>query len=145
MKNMRFEVVLSLALLGCASGRAQPAMTPFRLSASDWGAAARATGARAAPGQPIIVDFKKGDRLPVIIQVDGDIAETTPALTTVWLTAKRDFSLRLSGAEIKTSLDGVHFDDKPSAPGRFQLGWRLTPEDGGKIVVHVTTPEHAVR
>jgi hypothetical protein len=118
-------------------------MPPFRLSASDWGAAARSTGARAAPGQPIIVDFKKGDRLPVIIQVDGDVAETTPALTTVWLTAKRDFSVRLSAGEIKTSLDGIHFDDKPAAPGRFQLGWALTPEEGGRIVAHVTTPRHS--
>jgi len=142
MKNICCKVALSLALFGCAARGAHPEMPPFRLSASDWGAAARGTGPRAAPGQPIIVDFKTGDRLPVIIQVDGEIVETTPTLSTVWLTAKRDFSVRLSGSEIKISLDGVHFDDKPAAPGRFQFGWSLTPE-GGKIVAHVTTPRHA--
>ena len=77
------------------------------------------------------------------IQVDGEIIETTPSPSAIWLTAKRDFSVRIQGSEIKTSLDGTHFDDKPALPGRFQLGLGPTPEGGPKLSLHVTTPVHA--
>jgi|SRR6185369_10506009 len=94
-------------------------------------------------GQPLIIDFKAGDRIPVSIQADGEVVETTPSPSTIWLTAKRDFSLRIRGAEIKTSLDGVHFDDKPAVPGHFQFGLEATRESGAKVVVRITTPVHA--
>jgi len=110
--------------------------------ASQWSTGPRKSAAAPAPGQPIIVDYKAGDRIPVVIQVDGEIVETTPSPSTIWLTAKRNFSVRISGSDVKTSLDGVHFDEKPAEPGRFQFGYEVTREGGGKVVARITTPQH---
>ena len=90
-----------------------------------------------------IVEFKAGERIPVSIQVDGEILETTPSPSTIWLTVKRDFAVRINGAEIKTSLDGQHFDEKPRVPGHFQFGLQATRDGGAQVVAHVTTPVHA--
>jgi hypothetical protein len=139
LKNSWKLAVFSCAVaLACATGCAQPALSPVRLRAGDW----RPSAALAA-GQAVVLDFKAGDRIPVSIQVDGEIIETTPSPSAIWLTAKRDFSVRIRGSEIKTSLDGIHFDDKPAAPGSFQLGLGPTPEGGPKLSLHVTTPVHA--
>ncbi|HEY3252334.1 MAG TPA: hypothetical protein VGJ91_00215 [Polyangiaceae bacterium] len=125
------------AVLGMLSGCAHGALNPVRVRASDplpWPAVRQ--------GQGLIVDYKAGERIPVSMQVDGEIIETTPNPSVVWLTVKRDFSVRIRGAEIKTSLDGVHFDDKPAVPGHFQFGYQVTREGGARVVVHVTTPVH---
>jgi hypothetical protein len=130
--------------LGCACllsgglGCAPAGMAPLRVAAGDV-----AAWPPLAPGQPLIVDFKAGQRIPVRIQVDGEIIETTPSPSIIWLTAKRDFSVRVRGSEIKTSLDGVHFDEKPAVPGSFQFGLHATRQDGVQVVVNVTTPVHA--
>jgi hypothetical protein len=137
MKNSGNLAIFSCAL-ACATGCAQPALSPVRMRAGDW-----RPSAGVAAGHPLVLDFKAGDRIPVSIQVDGEIIETTPSLSAIWLTAKRDFSVRIRGSEIKTSLDGIHFDDKPAAPGRFQLGLGPAPEGGPKLSLHVTTPVHA--
>jgi hypothetical protein len=140
------QTMLSIAtkILGCGlaisavTGCAHSAVTPLRLRAGDW-----RQSTRPAPYQPVVLDFKAGDRIPVSIQVDGDVIETTPSPSVIWLTAKRDFSVRIRGSEIKTSLDGTHFDDKPARPGSFQLGLGPTAEGGPKLSLHVTTPVHA--
>jgi len=131
--------ILALVLLANAlSGCAHASISPLRVSAN-----APAPWPPLREGQPLIIDFKAHDRIPVSIQADGDIAETTPSPSTIWLTAKRDFSVRIQGAEIKTSLDGVHFDERPSAPGHFQFGLEATRERGARVVVRITTPLHA--
>jgi hypothetical protein len=124
--------------LGVVTGCAHATVAPLRLRAGDW-----RPSSRPAPDQPVVLEFKAGDRIPVTVQVDGEIIETTPSSSTIWLTAKRDFSVRIRGSEIKTSLDGMHFDDKPAQPGQFQLGLGPTPEGGPKLSLHVTTPVHA--
>ncbi|MEO8902669.1 MAG: hypothetical protein ABI627_14175 [Polyangiaceae bacterium] len=80
---------------------------------------------RLAVGQPLIISFKAAERIPVDVQVDGEIIETTPTPSIIWLTAKRDFSVRIQGSDIKTSLDGMHFDERPAVPGHFQFGVRF--------------------
>jgi len=133
-----FRICL-LAVFTCfAAGCAQQAIAPLRVSAN-----APAPLHQLRPGQPLIVDFKAGDRIPMSIQIDGEVIETTPSPSIVWLTAKRDFSVRINGKEIKTSLDGQHFDQKPAVPGHFQFGLSSTREEGTKVVVHITTPVHA--
>jgi hypothetical protein len=139
MHNERAIVLLYGALtLGVCAGCASSSVAPLRVRAADW-RPSRPLLAR----QPLVIDFKAGDRIPVTIQLDGEIVETTPSPSVIWLTAKRDFSVRIQGSEIKTSLDGKHFDDKPAQPGRFQIGLGPTPEGGPKLSVHVTTPVHA--
>ncbi|HEX2674820.1 MAG TPA: hypothetical protein VHM25_28285 [Polyangiaceae bacterium] len=133
----RFIILAALAsatTMSCA----QSPITPLRVSAH-----APGPWPPIREGQPLIIDFKAGDRIPVSIQADGEVVETTPSPSTIWLTAKRDFSVRIRGAEIKTSLDGVHFDEKPAVPGHFQLGLEATRETGAKVVVRITTPVHA--
>lgn len=132
----RFILIAALAV--SASSCAHSSMAPVRVNAS-----APGPWPPLREGQPLIIDYKAGERIPVSIQVDGEIIETTPSPSTIWLTAKRDFSLRIHGADIKTSLDGVHFDEKPAVPGRFQFGLEATREGGAKVVVRVTTPVHA--
>jgi len=133
----RFVILAALAsstTISCAHS----SIAPVRVSAN-----APAPWPPIREGQPLIIDFKAGDRIPVSIQADGEVVETTPSPSTIWLTAKRDFSVRIRGAEIKTSLDGVHFDEKPAVPGHFQLGLEATRESGAKVVVRITTPVHA--
>jgi hypothetical protein len=132
------RVLLLAALVFFPASCAHPAITPLRVSAS-----APAPWPPLREGQPLIIDFKAHDRIPVSIQADGDVVETTPSPSTIWLTAKRDFSVRIRGSEIKTSLDGVHFDQKPAAPGHFQLGLEATRETGARVIVRITTPLHA--
>ena len=132
------RLFLFAALAGLAGGCAHSSIAPLRVAAN-----APAPWPPLRAGQPLIIDFKAGDRIPVSIQVDGEIIETTPSPSTIWLTAKRDFSVRINGTEIKTSLDGLHFDEKPAAPGQFQFGLEATREGGAKVVARVTTPVHA--
>jgi hypothetical protein len=120
--------------LGCA----QSALTPLRVRAFD-----HTPWPPLAKDQPLIVDFKAGDRIPVTLRVDGEILATTPDPSTIWLTAKRDFSVRVRGSELRTSLDGAHFDDKPKTPGQFRLGLQTTREAGIQVVLRLTTPVHA--
>jgi hypothetical protein len=132
------RILLLAGLAGLLASCAHTGLTPLRVSAS-----APAPWPPLREGQPLIIDFKAHDRIPVSIQVDGEVVETTPSPSTIWLTAKRDFSVRIRGSEIKTSLDGVHFDEKPAVPGHFQLGVGATREEGTRVVVRVTTPVHA--
>ena len=132
------RVLFLAALAGCSASCAPSAISPLRVSAS-----APAPWPPLREGQPLIIDFKAHDRIPVSIQADGDVVETTPSPSTIWLTAKRDFSVRIHGSEVKTSLDGLHFDEKPSVPGHFQLGLEATREQGARVVVRITTPVHA--
>jgi len=132
------RILLLAAFVGSVVGCAHSSMSPLRVSAS-----APAPWPPLREGQPLIIDFKAHDRIPVSIQVDGEVIETTPSPSTIWLTAKRDFSVRIRGSEIKTSLDGVHFDEKPAVPGHFQFGVEATREHGVRVVARITTPVHA--
>lgn len=134
----RPPVVPWLAVFVCVlTGCAHSSLSPLRVRASE-----PSSWPQLQPGQPLIIDFRAGERIPVSIGVDGEIVETTPNPSTVWLTAKRDFSVRIRGSEVKTSVDGVHFDDKPAVPGQFQLGIEAKRGVGARGVVHITTPVH---
>lgn len=132
--EMWVMIALALALV---SGCAHTELAPLRLRAGDF----RPT-TRLQPGQALILAFKSGERIPATIVVDGEVVETTPSPSVVWLTVKRDFWLRIRGSEIKTSLDGVHFDQKPAAPGHFQVAITATRDSGPKVSVSITTPVH---
>jgi hypothetical protein len=137
MPFARLMVLSALTALLSVTGCAHASVTPLRVRASDsrhWGSAAL--------GHPLIVDFKAGERIPVSIQIDGEILATTPSPSVIWLTVQRDFSVRIQGTDIKTSLDGVHFDDKPDVPGHFQFGLQATRDADLQVVVHLTTPVH---
>jgi hypothetical protein len=123
---------LALNTSGCAASTPEPVV----VRASDFGRTS------APAGHPIVLAFKAGDRIPVVFDVTGEIVEVTPRPTTLWLTAKRDFFLRIDGSSLKTSLDGVHFGH-PRAPGSFRIGLGPEPGGGTKLEVSVKTPVHA--
>lgn len=129
-----------LAIVACTLSACAHSVAPLRVRAAD-----SVNWPPLAQGQPLIIDFKAGDRIPVTIGIDGEIIQTTPNPSRIWLTAKRDFSVRVQGSEIKTSLDGSHFDDKPAVPGRFQLGLQAQRGAGTEVIVNVVTPVHAKR
>lgn len=129
----RFAVVslFALSLAGC--GASAP---PVQIRASDFGRA------QVPPGHPIVLAFKAGDRIPVVFDLSGEIVEVTPRPTELWLTAKRDFFLRIDGKGLKTSLDGVHFGH-PREPGSFRIGLGPRAGGGAEVDVSVHTPVHA--
>ena len=134
----QFRILSLVALVGSLASCVHTPLSPVRVRASE-----STPWPPLREGQPLIIDYKAGERIPVSIQVDGEVVQTTPNPSTVWLIAKRDFSVRIQGAEIKTSLDGLHFDEKPSVPGHFQFGLKATREGGAQVVVQITTPVHA--
>src|SRR3954463_13721598 len=102
--------LLSVGLSGCGSSAASPVV----LRPAEFGRTP------IPAGHPVVIAFKAGDRIPVIFDVTGEIVEITPRPSELWLTAKRDFFLRVHGAKIETSLDGVHFG-RPREPGSFRF------------------------
>ncbi len=125
---------------GCAHTAAGPYIDPLPIRAAEFDDPAfRAM----SQGNPVIIEFLPGDRIPVELVVDGEVVATDPATATFALQAKRAFFLRIHGADLKTSLDGKSFDRKPTAPGAFRIGVEKTAEKGPMLSVHITTPVHA--
>jgi hypothetical protein len=124
--------VACLLALGCASS--QPAVV---IRSADLGKAPLLAG------RPFVIAFKAGERIPVILDVSGEIIEVDPRPSRVWLVAKRDFFLRIDGARITTSLDGVHFDRRPAKPGSFRFGFGADAANGPHVEVAIVTPVHA--
>lgn len=118
--------------LGCAS--TQP---PIVIRAADLGKAPLFAG------RPFVVAFKAGERLPVLLDVSGEIVELDPRPSRIWLVAKRDFFVLIDGARVRTSLDGVHFDRRPEKPGSFRFGIGSDPTNGPHVEVAIVTPVHA--
>ncbi|HTQ04841.1 MAG TPA: hypothetical protein VMI54_13340 [Polyangiaceae bacterium] len=124
--------VAAFATAGCAA--APPA---FSLRAADFGKVP------IPPGRPLVLAFKAGERVPVVLDVSGELVDIDPRPTRVWLTAKRDFFVRIDGSKVTTSLDGVHFDRRPAKPGTFRFGLASDPANGAHIEVAIVTPVHA--
>ncbi len=124
-----FVTVASLA--GCASSP-----PPFSIRGADFGKVP------IPPGRPLVLAFKAGERIPVVLDVSGEVVDIEPRPTRVWLRANRDFFVRIDGAHVTTSLDGVHFEH-PRKPGSFRLGLASDPAGGAHVEVAIRTPVHA--
>ena len=130
------QFAVAALVAGLAAGCASSGASPVELRATEFGRSP------VPAGHPIVLAFKAGDRIPVVFDVTGEIVEITPRPSELWLTAKRDFFLRIDGSSLKTSLDGVHFGH-PRAPGSFRIGLGPEPGGGTKLEVSVKTPVHA--
>ena len=124
--------LLGVVLSGCAASVASPVV----LRPADFGRTP------VPAGHPVVIAFKAGDRIPVIFDVSGEIVEVTPRPSELWLSAKRDFFLRVEGTKLQTSLDGVHYGH-PREPGSFRLGISSKPSGGFEVQVSIRTPVHA--
>lgn len=56
----------------------------------------------------LVVEFKLGDRLPVNLKAEGDLFESVDNNPT-FVDVKRDFYVKVAGANIHMSFDGVDF------------------------------------
>jgi hypothetical protein len=129
-------VTLVFALLAYASGCASP-VEPLRVRAADLGHLDAAPDLRV---RPIVIEFQEGDTLPVDFTLSGDLLELVPG-TSVVLRARRRFFLRMGPDGLTVSLDGVHFGERPKAPGTFRLGLEAS-RAGSRVKLDIKTPTH---
>jgi hypothetical protein len=96
-------------------------------------------GAPAArPGQPVVLEFEKGDRIPVNLAFQGQLFELAPEHPPIDLVARRHCFVRADARGIHGSLDG-NFDEKPLEPGKFSLFFEITRQ-AAALNVSVTSP-----
>jgi hypothetical protein len=129
-------LILVLTLVACATGCA-PAVEPLRVRASDLGHLEAPPDIRV---RPVIIEFQEGDALPVDFTLSGDLLELAPG-TSVVLRARRRFFVRMGPDGLTVSLDGVHFGERPKAPGTFRIGLSATPA-GSRVKLDIKTPTH---
>ena|SRR5579871_1451630 len=94
-----------------------------------------------ANGRSVIVEFDRGDRIPVELTFKDEAFELEPAGPKLELVARRRCFIQVGPDRLKTSLSGTDFDRHPRAPGYFHVGLELTRERR-RLVVDVTTPKH---
>jgi hypothetical protein len=128
MDRTCLPLLASLALAACA---ATP--EPRVVRAADLGE----LGA-VSPGQPLVVVFERGDKIPLTFRVGGPLVATPDGLAPISLEVKRRFYLRITEDGVATSLDGKRFGDVVS-PGTFAIGVGATKE-GALATVEITTP-----
>ncbi len=127
--------VASIALwtLGCASSR-----EAFRVRYADIAAGGMQDYSGAAP---LVVEFEKGDRLPVDFSFAGEDFELVPSKPKFEIVAKRHCFVRFGGDGIRVSTDGRHFDEKPKAPGSFHVGFSAKRGEPTKLEVAIVAPK----
>jgi hypothetical protein len=92
-------IVLGMATISEARTVRATEMTPALWSKLEAGASS---------GDPMIVEFRQGDQLPVNIAAKGDLIETAQSGSTT-VQIKRNFWLRLQNNDVDMSLDGVTY------------------------------------
>jgi len=96
--------------------------------------------ARAYRGdRPLVVEFQKGDRVPVDFHFDGQYFALTPVPAFDVIATEHCF-VRFWRDGIRVSPDAEHFDGKPRQPGQFRLGLSSAAGQGAKLEISVRTP-----
>jgi hypothetical protein len=121
-------VSAGLMALGCAHAAA-----PMRVRYGDIDKGAM-KGLTA--GQPLIIEFQPGDRIPVNFELTGDGFELEPQHPQLELVVKEHYFLRVGDGGLRMSPDPDHFD-KPKHPGSFRVGFWLGPDQRAKVNVVV--------
>ena len=93
-----------------------------------------------AKGQPLIIELREGDTLPLDFSLEGPLLESAKDAPPIILTAKRRFFLRIDGDGIHSSLDGKDFSKNAAAPGTFQIGIGATRERGTRANITIKGP-----
>lgn len=127
----------SLGLLSLLAGCAGAAPEPLRVRAADLGTLDEAL---VKTGRPLVIEIQQGEVIPLDIDVGGDLV-AAPEGTSIPLTAKRTFFLRIDKDGLTTSLDGNTFGTKPRVPGSFRFGVSATRARGLRSEIVVRTPQ----
>ncbi|APR79255.1 Hypothetical protein A7982_04602 [Minicystis rosea] len=130
-------VTFVLALVSLAGCAASP--EPLRVRAADLGKDGAVLDTK---NRPLIIELAEGDTLPVDFSLTSDLVELAPAAPALSLRARRRFFVRIDRDGVKTSLDGVHFGERPAHPGSFRFGLSATPK-GTRVEVDIKAPVHA--
>jgi hypothetical protein len=124
-----FATLASVALLaGCAAGPAPKVVRATEL--------AQMEGAPA--GQPLVILFEPGDKIPLAVTVGGPLVKSPDGAPPIALEVKQRFYLRIEDGKMSTSADGVSFGDV-AEPGSFAFGVGAT-KDGPTASVQIVTP-----
>jgi hypothetical protein len=91
--------------------------------------------------RPLIVEFEKGDRLPVQLEVTSGQFAFEPSPAKLELVVQQHCFVRFDGSGVKVSRDGIDFD-APSEPGSFRLGLNVVPGRRPFVEVNLTAPRH---
>ena len=78
----------------------------------------------------LVVEFREGDEIPVTMQAEGDLLETSEAVAS-YVTIKRNFWVRVEQGDLKMSLDGVKFKPFNKLISGTLTAGASTEEDGG--------------
>lgn len=89
--------------------------------------------------RPLVVEFEKGDTLPLRFKLDGPFLKTPDEAPLLSLRVVRHFYLRIDKSGLRASTNGKDFDSKPATPGRFRAGFGVV--DGKTISeISISTP-----
>ena len=132
-----FSLVLWGALAGLTTLGCAHSVAPKRVRYADInsGALQGYTGA-----EPLIIEYQPGDRLPVNFEFIGEDFELQPQHPPLELVAKRHGFVRIAANGIRTSPDPGHFDNKPSQPGSFRVGFGAVQGKPAKLDVVIAAP-----
>ena len=82
--------------------------------------------------QDYLIEFRKGDSLPMSFTAEGDFFETQQAQPTP-LIVKKDIWMKVDGSKFEFSLDGKNFKPLPQvAQGLFSIGASSSDASGGR-------------
>jgi hypothetical protein len=90
--------------------------------------------------EPLIIEFQPGDRVPVNFELTGEGFELQPQHPPLELVATQRCFLRISAKGFRVGLDPDHFDDKPSQPGSFRIGFGAVRGQPAKVDVVIAAP-----
>ena len=123
--KMWFTIVLSTLTLGAAIANLPPPRV-LRASSTD---PKTLTDFYAGKLSGVALEFRPGDRIPIVFQSHGDFLESTDANPS-FVVVKRSFFLEMSGGQVVMSLDGTTFHPFTElATGSFEIGATASPDD----------------
>jgi hypothetical protein len=126
-------VLTGLTSFGCAHS---PAPMRVRFADINHGALQGYTGAA-----PLLVEFQKGDRVPVNFELTGEGFELDPSHPALELVATQHCFLRVGSDGFRLGLDPDHLDDKPRKPGSFRIGFGAARGQPAKVEVVIAAPQ----
>lgn len=94
----------------------------------------QATWGKVFAGQlkDFLIEFRKGDMLPLTFTAEGDFFETQQAQATP-LKVKKDLWMKVDGSKLEISLDGTNFKPLPQvAHGLLMIGASADDTSGGR-------------
>jgi len=85
----------------------------------------------------IVIEFRRGDELPVNLRVEGDLLETTHSATS-YIGVKRNFWLKVQQNNVQFSFDGVNYSEITEAlTGSVSAGTASDPNGGTANEINV--------